>query len=39
LIAGVNALAPVGLMLFSVGDGAAVLDSGDVVVVVVDGAW
>ena len=40
---GVNRLPPVGLMLFSVGAGAAVLD-GDVVVVVgvvvvVDGAW
>jgi hypothetical protein len=40
LIAGVKTLPPVGLMLFSVGEGAAVLDCGDVVVVVVViGAW
>ena len=38
MIAGVKALPPVGLMLFSVGDGAAVLDDGDVVVVVT-GVW
>jgi hypothetical protein len=35
LTPGVNKLAPVGLTLFSVGAGAAVLDGDDVVVVVV----
>ena len=43
LTPGVNKLPPVGLMLFSVGGAGAVLDAGDVVVVVVveivDGAW
>lgn len=41
-IGGVNRLPPVGLMLFSVGDGGGVLDGAVVVVVVVvvvDGAW
>src|SRR6201991_308622 len=39
-IGGVNRLPPVGLMLFSVGDGGGVLDGVVVVVVVVvDGAW
>ena len=42
LTPGVNRLPPVGLMFFSVGAGAALLDGDDVVVVevgVVGGAW